>query len=312
MKLRNVGLLALVVTAVVGCDRGKHDGARVTQSGSGSAAADPWNSPAPAKDPLKKPLLWKVEKDGKTSYLLGTIHVGVDPTTRLPDVVWQKLDEKPVFAMETDLSDASKLQITRTDGTTLKDELGPDYWKKLEDAVGAKEAAAMMAMKPMIPATLLSLRGLPKTPPMDGVLHGRASNAHKQMVFLEPLEVQSKMLDKWMNARTLKELLDDLPASEKHLKELLDAYVAGDDAQMVALAAAERERSIAKGRTAGEYDEEMDDMLYKRNASWIAAIEKLHADGGGFIAVGAAHLVGPKSVIELLEKKGFKVTRVTQ
>ena len=61
MKLRNVGLVALVVTAIVGCDRGNHDGARVTQSGSGSAAADPWNTPAPAKDPLKKPLFWKVE-----------------------------------------------------------------------------------------------------------------------------------------------------------------------------------------------------------------------------------------------------------
>ena len=312
MKLRNVGLVALVVTAIVGCDRGNHDGARVTQSGSGSAAADPWNTPAPAKDPLKKPLLWKVEKDGNTSYLLGTIHVGVDPTSRLPDFVWQKLDEKPIFAMETDLSDASKLDIKRSDGTTLKDELGPDYWKKLEDAIGVKEAGAMLPMKPMIPATLLSLRGLPKTAPMDGVLLGRATNAHKQIVYLEALEVQSKMLDKWMNARALKELLDDLPASEKHLKELLDAYVGGDDARMVKLAAEERDRSIAKGRTAAEFDEEMDDMLYKRNASWIEPIEKLHAQGGGFIAVGAAHLVGPKSVLDLLEKKGFKVTRVTQ
>ncbi|HEX5059199.1 MAG TPA: TraB/GumN family protein, partial [Kofleriaceae bacterium] len=205
MKFRNVGLVALVVTAIVGCDRGNHDGARVTQSGSGGgAAADPWNTPAPAKDPLKKPLLWKVEKDGNTSYLLGTIHVGVDPTSRLPDVVWQKLDEKPIFAMETDLSDASKLEVKRSDGTTLEDEIGPEYWKKLEDALGAKEASAMLPMKPMIPATLLSLRGLPKTAPMDGVLHGRASNAHKQIVYLEALEVQSKMLDKWMNARALK------------------------------------------------------------------------------------------------------------
>src|SRR5690348_9033942 len=149
MKLRNVGLVALVVTAIVGCDRSNHDGARVTQSGSGgSAAPDPWNPPAPAKDPLKKPLLWKLEKDGNTSYLLGTIHVGVDPTSRLPDVVWQKLDEKPIFAMETDLSDASKLEVKRSDGTTLKDELGADYWKKLEDALGTKEAAAMLPMKP--------------------------------------------------------------------------------------------------------------------------------------------------------------------
>ncbi|HEY5950722.1 MAG TPA: hypothetical protein VIV40_34760, partial [Kofleriaceae bacterium] len=102
MKLRNVGLAAVVLAAVVSCDRGhdqsqdrgKSGGAPVTQGGS----ADPWSQPAGQKDPLKKPLLWQLEKDGKTSYALGTMHIGVDPTTRLPDIVWQKLEAEPTFA----------------------------------------------------------------------------------------------------------------------------------------------------------------------------------------------------------------------
>src|SRR5690349_8691109 len=142
MKLRNAGLLAVVIAASVACkkseDRAPQHGAGVTQGGS----SDPWNQPA-AKDPLKKPLLWKAEKDGKTSYLLGTIHVGVDPTTRLPDLVWQKLEAEPTFAMETDLAQGSKLDIKKHDGTTLKDDLGPAYWKKLEDAIGVQEAARL-------------------------------------------------------------------------------------------------------------------------------------------------------------------------
>jgi uncharacterized protein YbaP (TraB family) len=311
MKLRNVGLLAIVAAAAMACDRSqdraKPGAAPVTQSGS----TDPWNAPAPAKDPLKRPLFWQLEKDGKTSYLLGTIHVGVDPNTRLPDIVWQKLEASPGFAMETDVSKAAGLDLTRKDGKTLKDELGAERWKKLEDAVGKRQAAAMMNMKPMMPATLLSLRGLPSTPPMDGVLHGRAENLKKKIVFLEPVETQISILEKWMDARMLGEMLDDLATHDQGIQDMLAAYIAGDGDKMVALHDSERELWKKHGRTDAEFAESMNDLLYKRNASWIEAIEKLHAEGGSFIAVGGAHTVGPKSVVDLLEQKGFKVTRIT-
>jgi uncharacterized protein YbaP (TraB family) len=308
MKLRNAGLLLVVLAATAACKKAEQRVvAPVTQGGS----ADPWSASEPKKDPLQKPLLWQIEKDGTTSFLLGTMHMGVDPTTRLPDIVWKKLDEKPIFAMETDLAGADQLDILRKDGTTLKDELGAEYWKKLEDALGVDEAAQLIKMKPMIPATLLSMRGLPRTPPMDGVLHGRAQNGKKQVVFLEKLEAQSKVLEKWMNARALKDMLDDLPRGEKVAKDMLAAYLSGDEAKIQAIQDGERAQWVAKGRPIAEYEEQMDDLLYKRNASWIEPIEKLHAEGGGFIAVGAAHAIGPKNVLELLEKKGFKIARVT-
>ena len=48
------------------------------------AAPDPWTAATNArKDPLPHPLFWKLEKDGKTTYLLGTMHIGIDPTSRL-------------------------------------------------------------------------------------------------------------------------------------------------------------------------------------------------------------------------------------
>jgi uncharacterized protein len=313
MKLRNVGVVAVVLAAVVSCDKGKDrakpEVAVVTQSGSDSA--DPWSQQAPVKDPLKNPLLWRIEKDGNTSYLLGTMHIGVDPTTRLPELVWQKLDEKPTFAMETDLSGAGQLDVQRKDGTTLKDEIGADYWKKLEDALGVAQANQMLKLKPMIPATLIAMRGLPRTAAMDGVLSARASNRNKKIVYLESLAVEVAVLEKWMNARALKDMLDDLDGSEQRAKQMLAAYVEGDGAKLMAVFDDERARWLEKGRPESEFDAQMDDLLYKRNASWIEPIEKLHADGGGFIAVGAAHTLGPKSVPELLEKKGYKVSRIT-
>ena len=42
----------------------------------------------------------------------------------------------------------------------------------------------------------------------------------------------------------------------------------------------------------------------------FSAIEGVHTEGGGFIAVGALHLVGPHSVLDLLGQKGYRVTRL--
>ena len=37
----------------------------------------------------------------------------------------------------------------------------------------------------------------------------------------------------------------------------------------------------------------------------------MHAAGGGFIAVGALHLIGKKSVLEMLAAKGYKIARIS-
>jgi uncharacterized protein YbaP (TraB family) len=322
MKLRHARLFVAVLAASTACKKSEQTHQAppvvpVTPSGSdaatGSAAVatdDPWAKPEAKLDPLPRPLFWSIEKDGKVSYALGTMHMGVDPLTRLPPSVWKKFDEAQAFAMETDLSASGKLNIELAGDRTLRQELGDAHWKKLEDAIGKREAARLLRMKPMIPATMLSMRGLPQTAPMDGVLVGRAIRLNKKLVFLEDIEHEAALLEKWMTARALKDMLDDLAEGEKHSQEMFAAYVAGDDAKLVELADRERAEFKKHGRTDKEYDEQMEDLLYRRNAAWIAPIEKMHAEGGGFIAVGAMHLVGKRSVLELLQKRGYQITRV--
>jgi uncharacterized protein YbaP (TraB family) len=304
---RAAALFVLLAAAASGACRGNDSAANAAPT-----QKDPWGSTA-QQDPLPHPLLWKIEKDGKTSYALGTFHMGVDPTTRLPDLVWQKLDAEPAFAMETDLSDPSLAKdiVERNDHKTLHDDLGDAYWRKLEAALTPDVAKRVNAMRPTIAATMLSMRGLPPTAPMDGVLLGHAQNQKKQIAYLEPAAVQVHALVRWMDARALEEMLDDLPYGDKMQKEMLSAYVAGDDQKILKISDAERVEWKKFGRSDAEFDEMMEEMLYHRNASWIDQIEKLHAGGGVFIAVGAMHLIGPKSVLTLLQAKGYKVTRLT-
>jgi uncharacterized protein YbaP (TraB family) len=260
--------------------------------------------------PLPHPLLWSVEKDGHTTYFFGTMHAGIDATTRLPAIVWSKLDAAPAFAMETDLDDPATSAALAPTTRSLRDALGAEYWSKLEAALGSDTARALEYLPPLVPAASLSLRGLPPTPAMDKVLSARAASEHKPLVFLEPAARQLAVLGKWMDVRALKMMLDELPQNERRARAMLDAYAEGDDRTIVAISDGEKDAALQHGYTPAEYDQEMNELLYDRNASWIDAIDRMHAAGGAFVAVGAMHLVGPRSVLELLAHKGYQVKRV--
>jgi uncharacterized protein YbaP (TraB family) len=52
-------------------------------------------------------------------------------------------------------------------------------------------------------------------------------------------------------------------------------------------------------------------LITDRNSNWAGEIEKMMAgDKDYFIAVGAGHLIGAGSVVDLLATKGYKVERV--
>jgi uncharacterized protein YbaP (TraB family) len=212
--------------------------------------------------------------------------------------------------MEADLEDPQAAAMIKPTTGSLHDALGDGYWNKLEGAMGPAMARAFDHMPPLVSASALAMRGLPSTEPMDKVLSSRAAGEHKRVVFLEPATRQIALLGKWMDVRALKMMLDELPEGEQHARAMIDAYVAGDEHQLLALSDAEKDDALRHGYTAAEYDQEMSELLYDRNASWIDAIEALHAGGGGFVAVGALHLIGPHSVLAILAQRGYRITRL--
>jgi uncharacterized protein len=310
---RAVVFLTWIAAMGAACQKGPEATGTATGAATAPAIAEVARGarPGTAKpDPLPHPLFWAVEKDGKTTYFLGTMHIGVDAEARLPALVWNKLHAATTFAMEADLADPEAAAMIRPSARSLREDLGEGYWKKLEDVMGPRVAQAVDHLPPLVPAAALSMRGLPETPAMDKVLSARAAGEHKQLVFLEPATRQLAILGKWMDLKALKMLLDELPGTEQHARAMLDAYVAGDEQKIVAISDSEKDDALHHGYTAAEYDQEMNEMLYQRNASWIDALEQLHAGGDGFVAVGAMHLVGPRSVLALLAGKGYRVTRV--
>ena len=276
-----------------------------TPNGSGSAI-DP---PPAVGSAITRPFFYKVEKDGKTSYLLGTWHSGVDGEKQLPTAVWDAFAAAKTFALEVDPTD--QLSITgskRTDASTLEDELGAEYWARLETLVGPS-AQSMRQMKPFAAVGMLQFKDMPQTPSMDVTFANKARDAKKQLVFLEPAALQIKLLEKWIDTRVLKQTIDDYDATKHMLEDALVAYMVGDDAALAAMAVPRDEMKDA-GFTDAEVDQMTNELIYDRNAAWLEKLDGLFTAGDAFVAVGAAHLIGPKSVVELLGAKGYTITRV--
>jgi hypothetical protein len=259
---------------------------------------------------LARPFYHRATEGKRVVHILGTVHLGIAPA-RLPEVVWQAVERSPIFAMEVDLSDMSGMaDMLRSDGTTLDQELGPDYWAKLEAAIGADAAAMLRGFKTSIAAMMVSIRGIPMTDSMDAELRKRAEAAGARLAFFETSAFQSALLDRWMDVRMLKAILDDLDGNQEVQLQMLTAYAQGDESAMTD-SAAEEAAWLEAGRSLDELHRMNQEMLDDRNAAWIPQIEALSADGELFVAVGAAHLYGPAGVLQLLADQGWTVERVS-
>ena len=311
-------VLPLALLALAACKKSDAPSPTVG-SGSGSAVAAASDAalppltanPTPAPGgAITKPFFYKVEKGGKVSHLLGTWHYGVDAEKQLPKVVWEKLAAAKAFAMEADPADPAALSaFKRTDGKTLEQELGPEYWAKLEALLDESEKQMVQVMKVSSAIALLQFKNLPQTVPMELALAAKARDVKAKMVFLEQAAHQLKLIEKWLDARMLKALLDDPTTSKTQIQAALASYIEGDDAELATMAM-DRDSMKKAGLTDAEIEQGMKDLLYDRNAAWIPTLEELFGQGDAFVAVGAGHLVGQKSVIELLTAKGYTVTRV--
>lgn len=257
---------------------------------------------------LARPFLYLAEKDGRRVHLFGTVHIGIAPA-RLPPYVWAAIDASPVFMMETDVRGFDLKKLARKDGSTLDQELGPEYWAKFEQALGAQLAAGLKTMKTSVASAMLSLSVMPMTESMDEALRRRAEKAGAKVAFLEKPEFQDALLDRWMDVTALRATLDHFEESKKMSWQLLTIYALGDDQAVPALMAAESSFEIT-GRTKEEIEQQNRELLLDRNAAWIEPIEAAASEQGAFVAVGAAHLFGDGGVLPLLEARGWTVTRV--
>lgn len=95
-------------------------------------------------------------------------------------------------------------------------------------------------------------------------------------------------------------MLADIDAQANNIEKLATAWRAGDAKTVEGL--------LMEGFT--DAPEIAERLLFERNRNWVAPIERcLSEDAHCFVVVGAAHLAGPKSVVDLLRARRHTVVQ---
>jgi len=99
----------------------------------------------------------------------------------------------------------------------------------------------------------------------------------------------------------VKSTLQEIETTSKEFKAITAAWKTGDASSLAKLLneGAEKFPVIFKR------------LITNRNQDWVPKIQTLLNGGkNAVVIVGAGHLVGTEGVVELLKKKGFKVTQL--
>jgi len=265
-------------------------------------------------------VLWSVAGQHNTVYLLGSIHVLRPDDGGLPRPAEAAYEDAEQLVMEIDMDDvaatdpAAMLQtMQRTallpDGQTLRDVLGADY--AAINARAQQTGIDLAALDPFAPwfvaITLfqveLAKRGFSPELGIEQTLAARAGRDHKPIQGLETADEQFAVMASLPLAQQKRFLMMTLEESEQideQLDELLKAWRTGDTATLARVLTAEFD----------DFPELYRPLTEDRNRAWVDKLVDLLDDRDDYlVVVGALHLVGRHSVVELLEQRGYEVVR---
>ncbi len=262
--------------------------------------------------------LWRIRKDGRESFLFGTVHVARLEWMFPGPTVARALQASDTVALELDMSDPD---VVRRMAAHMAAPPGQSIPKPLKARLRGLAQAACLAparidgLVPEMQIATLSVMiarhdGLDPAYGIDVFLAGYGRGAKKTVVSLETPERQMQAIRMASPAQTLEALeqgIADLEAGRVRPMLLRLAKVWAN-ADRAALSRYEEWCDCMKT----ERDRlTMKRLLDERNPALADAIAALHASGKSvFAAVGSLHMFGPTALPLLMAERGFTVEAV--
>jgi len=263
--------------------------------------------------------LWKAQGESNIVYLFGSVHLLKATDYPLPAAIESAFTNSQIAVFETDIDkmDDPALQMSMMGrlmlpaDQTLRQNLSSNVYESLSKhaaevglPMGTLErfrpAAAVMTVEVM----QLTALGADPQLGVDKHFFKLARDASKHIIPLETPEFQIGLLvgfTKDEENLMVEKSLEDIDNEKKLYGEMVQAWKTGDSASL--------EKMLNEMRT--DAPSIFKKLVSDRTASWIPQFEKLlHGSGNAIVIVGAGHLVGPDGVVELLKKKGVKVTQL--
>lgn len=263
------------------------------------------------------PALWEVSDGDSSIWLFGSFHILPDGTEWRSELFDGVLAEADKVVFETDVRPAAIAQMGAeafargiyVDGTLLTDVMDDALEAQLRQQAAAMDMpmGMVLAMRPWMATNTITVQMLAahgyQNQGVEFVLQPEIST--ERLGFLESgteqLDVLAGAPDDEQLAM-LQATLDELDALPKLIEKMKTRWVDGTPEELTDLFLMEM---------GGFETAFLDRLLYARNQNWLEPIEAMLAENQeNLVIVGAAHLIGDGSVLDLLEQAGYRVQRV--
>ena len=267
-------------------------------------------------------LLWEISGNGleQPSYLYGTIHLADKRAFEFSDSVLLKLESVDAFAMELLPNDIMQFMFEEImtydpyNEKRWKTEIGEERYKQLDEWIKSEVHFSLAninidyswALSFLLTSSKPSPKKGDKATFLDGHLYQLAKVQGKKTLSLEDVKDQIKLneevsikeqvaeIERYIQVKNGEEVI------EKEVSELLDIYHSGD------LEGIDKYiQKYSKEDALLEYEH-----MIERNIKMADNIEAYTKSQTIFAAVGAAHLAGKGSIIDLLQQKGYTLRAV--
>lgn len=264
------------------------------------------------------PALWVVKDDDTTIYLFGTVHVLKPGLSWFDEAVKDAFDKSDALMLEMVLpEDQAEIQQVmlplaidpeRTALSSRLDNAQRAAYYAAMDKVGLP-ATQFDIFEPWFAAVTLSVAPLAKLgyDPEQGAekqLTRFAKSTGKPIAGFEDLEEQLGFLDRLpadAQLSYLNSVVRDIDKMGPTLDTLVAQWAAGNPEAL----------AETMNESMAETPEVAEALLFARNARWADQIKtRMDEPGTVFVAVGAGHLAGDRSVQVLLAERGLVAERV--
>mgnify|MGYP000125564968 FL=1 len=263
-----------------------------------------------------KNCLWSIQNQSNKIYLLGSIHVLKQETYPLDAAIEKAyagseriIFETDIAAMQDPAMQAKMLELGMYPAEqNLFENIARNTRQQLEKKMSALglPLEAFSRFKPWFVALTLTTLELQRLGynlqyGIDVYFFGKARSGGKEIGFLEPPEYQIDLLGNMANKDQndfLKQTLKDLELISELAGDLVNSWKSGDADKLHELL----------HKSFKDYPNLNDRLLIQRNRKWVKEVEAaMRQNKNVLFVVGAGHLVGPESVVDLLRKNGHAV-----
>ena len=289
--------------------------------------------------PQQELMVWRIDpKPGSiySTYILGSYHVGKECQINSPAFEHAFKDAETVVFEIDSLHDEKLLvrqsqqymsQLITQKGVpanaqqSLQGMLEPATYEQLATTAAAMDFPLdnFARLKPWVFMFVFTSAQLAQTEykPECGIDPMVAKLSQSEQKTIQGLETLDYQLDKVsdlyiaMDSTEMKQSLVEIAEMESGDEDELSSYLEGELDSVISAASGNIEALESYiNEWCSEEPEQCESLLHTRNRNWIPKIEKLlQQKQDSLVVVGAGHLVGETSVIQLLKQRGYRVRR---